>query len=194
MSKFDFFSQGDFQGAEEFLENRKRYAELKSDDLEKMPESEIVPAVTSWIESKFAEDWHDMCSVINSLPTPCINVYCANYVKNEALSGGFAQAFFNSSRDYIGVAAEGFRAVGYAKLADIIEQALKINFDSGKKAAGHSIEDFLDFAENDDYRTLDKDFRRVFDEGKFNRLAKDYIIKYAKYFGKADSEPLLEKD
>lgn len=165
------------------MENRKRYSALKSGDLDSIPENEIVFAVTSWIESKFSEDWRNMGEVINSLPTPCINVYCANYIKNEALSGGFAQAFFNSSRDYIGVAAAGFRALGYQKLADIIEQALKVNFDSGKKAAGHSIEDFLDFAENDDYRTLDKDFRRVFDEGKFNRLARDYIIKYKKYFG-----------
>lgn len=183
MSKFDFFSQGDFQGAEEFLENRKRYAALKSGDLEKMSESEIVFAVTSWIESKFSEDWRNMGEIINSLPTPCINVYCTNYVKNEILGGGFAQAFFNTSRDYIGVAAAGFRAVGYPKLGDIIEQALKINFDSGKKAGGHSIEDFLDFAADDEYRTLDKDFCRVFDEGKFGRLAKDYIIKHKKYFG-----------
>lgn len=183
MSKFDFISQGDFQGAEEFLENRKRYAALKSADLDSIPESEIVFAVTSWIESKFSEDWRNMGEVINSLPTPCINVYCASYIKNEVLNGGFSQAFFNTSRDYIGIAAAGFRALGYQKLADIIEQALKVNFDSGKKATGHGIEDFLDFAENDEYRTLDKDFCRVFDEKKFGRLARDYILKYAKYFG-----------
>ena len=183
MSKFDFLTSGDFQDAEAFMENRKRYASLKSGDLDRIPESEIVFAVTSWIESKFSEDWRNMGEVINSLPTPCINVYCANYVKNEVQSGGFSQAFFNSSRDFIGIAAEGFRALEYPKLADIIERALKVNFDSGKKVSGHSIEDFLDFAENDDYRTLDKDFCRVFDEKKFGRLAKDYILKHKKYFG-----------
>lgn len=165
------------------MENRKRYSALKRGDLDSIPADEIVFAVTSWIESKFSEDWRNMGAVINSLPTPCINVYCASYIKNEVLNGGFSQAFFNSSRDFIGVAAAGFRAMGYSKLADIIEQALKINFDSGKKAAGRSIEDFLDFAENDEYRTLDKDFQRAFDEKKFGRLARDYILKYAKYFG-----------
>lgn len=165
------------------MENRKRYSALKRGDLDGISADEIVFAVTSWIESKFSEDWRNMGAVINSLPTPCINVYCASYIKNEVLNGGFSQAFFNSSRDFIGVAAAGFRAMGYSKLADIIEQALKINFDSGKKAAGRSIEDFLDFAENDEYRTLDKDFQRVFDEKKFGRLARDYILKYAKYFG-----------
>ncbi|MDE6763749.1 MAG: DMP19 family protein [Oscillospiraceae bacterium] len=183
MSKFDFLTSGDFQGAEAFMENRKRYAVLKSGDLDGIPADEIVFAVTSWIESKFSEDWRNMGEVINSLPTPCINIYCASYIKNEVQSGGFAQAFFNSSRDFIGIAANGFRALGYPKPADIIEQALKINFDSGKKASGHSIEDFLDFANNDEYRTLDKDFCRVFDEKKFGRLARDYIIKYKKYFG-----------
>ena len=183
MSKFDFLASGDFHGAEEFMEKQKRYGSLKSEELESIPESEIVSAVTSWIESKFAEDWHDMGRVINSLPTPCINVYCADYAAKEILSGGFGQAFFNTSRDFIGIAAEGFRAVGYPKLGDVIEQALKINYDSGKKAAGRSIEDFLEFAANDDYKTVDKDFCRIFDEKKFGRLAKDYIIKYKKYFG-----------
>ena len=183
MSKFDFLSSDNFQDAEAFMERQKQYAELKRSELEKIPESEIVLAVTSWIEGKFSDDWRNMGEVINSLPTPCINVYCANYIKNEVQSGGFSQAFFNTSRDYVGIAAEGFRALGYQKLADIIEQALKVNFDSGKKVSGHSIEDFLDFAENDDYRTLDKDFCRVFDEKKFGRLARDYIIKYKKYFG-----------
>ncbi|MDE5741977.1 MAG: DMP19 family protein [Oscillospiraceae bacterium] len=183
MSKFDFLSSGDFQGAEKFMERQKRYANLKRDDLEKLPENEIVSAVTSWIESKFAEDWHDMGRVINSLPTPCINVYCSDYAAKEILSGGFGQAFFNTSRDFIGIAAEGFRALGYSKLGDVIEQALKINYDSGKKAEGRTIEDFLDFAAGDDYKTVDKDFCRVFDEKKFGRLARDYIIKYKKYFG-----------
>lgn len=183
MGKFDFLSSGNFQGAEEFLEKQKRYAELKSSELEMIPEREIVHAVTSWIESKFSDDWQDMGRVINSLPTPCINVYCADHVSKEILDGGFGQAFFNTSRDFIGVAAEGFRAIGYAKLGDVIEQALKINYDSGNKASGRSIEDFLEFAANDDYKTVDKDFRRIFDLEKFNRLAREYIIKYSKYFG-----------
>lgn len=183
MSKFDFLSSEIFGDAEAFMEQRKRYASLKRDELESIPENELVFAVTSWIEGKFSEDWLNMGEVINSLPTPCINVYCANHIGNEVLSGGFGQVFFNSSRDYIGVAAAGFRALGYPKLADITEQALKINYDSGKRTSGHSIEDFLDFAACDDYKTVDKDFKRVFDAGKFNRLARDYILKYAKYFG-----------
>lgn len=186
MSKFDFLLSGDLGDAEEFLQNQKRYAAMKRSELEGLPESETVHAVTSWIESKFAEDWRDMCAVINSLPTPCINVYCANYVKNEVLGGGFSQAFFNSSRDFIGLAAEGFRAIGYPKLGDVIEQALKAHYDSGKQPSGRGIEDFFALAEDDAYRTLDKDFRRVFDEGKFNRLARDYILKYRKYFGEGE--------
>lgn len=183
MSKFDFLSSEDFADAESFMEQRKRYASLKRNELESIPENELVFAVTSWIEGKFSDDWRNMGEVINSLPTPCINVYFANHIKNEVQSGGFGQVFFNSSRDFIGIAAAGFCALGYPKLADIIEQALKINYDSGKKVLGHSIEDFFALAENDDYRTLDKDFKRVFDTEKFNRLAKDYILKYAKYFG-----------
>ncbi|MCH5193688.1 MAG: DUF4375 domain-containing protein [Oscillospiraceae bacterium] len=186
MSKFDFLSlapDGLLQGAEEFMAKQKAYASLKRDELDSIPENEIVLAVTSWIEGKFAEDWHDMCDVINSLPTPCLNVYCADYVTKELLNGGFGQAFFNSSRDYIGAAAEGFRALDYPEPADIIEDALKINFDSGKKISGRSIEDFLDFAGGDEYDSLDRDFCQAFDEKKFDSLAHDYIIKYKKYFG-----------
>ncbi|MCH5350064.1 MAG: DUF4375 domain-containing protein [Oscillospiraceae bacterium] len=186
MSKFDFLSfapDGIFPGAEEFMAKQKEYASLKREELEGIPENEIVLAVTSWIEGKFSEDWSDMCDVINSLPTPCLNLYCADYVTKELLNGGFAQAFFNSSRDYIGAAAEGFRALDYPEPADIIEDALKINFDSGKKASGRSIEDFLDFAGGDEYDSLDKDFCKAFDEKKFDKLAYSYIMHYKKYFG-----------
>ena len=80
MSKFDFLDLAADTGAEEFMAKQKAYASLKRDELDGIPESEIVLAVTSWIEGKFKEDWSDMCEVINSLPTPCLNLYCADYV------------------------------------------------------------------------------------------------------------------
>ena len=186
MSKFDFLNftaDETIPDAEEFMEKQKKYASLKRDELDGIPESEIVPAVTSWIEGKFSEDWHDMCSVINSLPTPCLNIYCANYVAKEVLNGGFAQAFFNSSRDYIGAAAEGFRALEYPEIADIIENALKTNFDSDRKISGRGIADFLEFAASDEYNGLDREFCEKFDVKKFDGLASGYIMKYKKYFG-----------
>ncbi len=185
MSKFDFLSSEDFADAESFMEQRKRYASLKRSERESIPEDELVFAVTSWIEGKFSEDWRNMGEVINSMPTPCIKVYCANHIKNEVQSGGFGQAFFNTSRDFIGIAAEGFRALEYNFPANIIEEALKLNFSvkSGGKTTGRSIEDFLEFAANDDYNKLDEDFRNKFSNEKFNRLARSYILKYAKYFG-----------
>lgn len=186
MSKFDFLNfaaDGISPDVEEFMKKQEKYASLKRDELEGIPESEMVLAVTSWIEGKFSEDWSDMCSVINSLPTPCLNIYCANYVTKEILNGGFAQAFFNSSRDYIGAAAEGFRVLEYTEPADTIEKALKINFDSGRKISGRSIVDFLEFADSEEYADLDDEFCKVFDDKKFDKLAYSYIMKYKKYFG-----------
>ena len=186
MSKFDFLSPAPdelLRDAEEFMAKQKAYASLKRDELDGIPENEIVLAATSWIEGKFKEDWSDMCDVINSLPTPCLNLYCADYVMKEIFNGGFAQAFFNSSRDFIGAAAEGFRAIDYQDPADIIEKALKINFDSGKKISGRSIEDFLAFADNEEYHDLDVEFCKIFDDKKYNKLAQTYIMKYKKYFG-----------
>ena len=183
MSKFDFLNFSEQQDAETFMQKQKEHAALKRESLDDIPGKEIVHAVTSWIEGKFDEDWRNMCEVINSLPTPCLNIYCADYVTKEVLNGGFAQAFFNTSRDYIGAAAEGFRAVCFSGPADIIEKALKINFDSGKKVSGHGIEDFLALAENDEYSALDEEFSETFDADKFGKLAKRYILKYKKYFG-----------
>lgn len=184
MSKFDFLNlTAEIPDVEEFMKKQEKYSSLKRDELEGIPESEMVLAVTSWIEGKFSEDWHDMCAVINSLPTPCLNIYCANYVAKEVLNGGFAQAFFNSSRDYIGAAAEGFRALEYPEMADIIETALKTNFDSGRKISGRGITDFLEFAAGDEYDHLDREFCEKLDVKKFDKLAFGYIMKYKKYFG-----------
>jgi hypothetical protein len=183
MGKFDFLNLSGEYDAEAFMEKQKKYACLKRDELDDIPEHEIVSAVTGWIEGKFAEDWSDMCEKINSLPTPCLNVYCAGYVANEVRSGGFAQAFFNTSRDYIGAAANGFRAIGYGEAADVIESALKIHYDSDNKPSGRSIDDFVFFTASGEYEDSDRKFCDVFDEEKFGRLVKSYVLAYKKYFG-----------
>ena len=54
------------------------------------------------------------------------------------------------------------------KADEIIERALKLNFDSNK-TSGHSIDDFLALGENGDYDELDKCgclFARKFATGK----------------------------
>ncbi|MCD7731239.1 MAG: DMP19 family protein [Oscillospiraceae bacterium] len=183
MGKFDFLNFDSEFNAEEFLMKQKSYAHLKRDELDSLPEDEIVPAVTAWIESKFSEDWSDMCEKINSLPTPCMNVYCADYVKSEVLNGGFSQAFFNTSRDFIGAAAEGFRAIGCIETADAVELALKAHFDSGVKPTGRSIDDFINFRSNGAFDDADRAFFEAFDQSKFDNLAGKYILSYKKYFG-----------
>lgn len=181
MSKFDFLSGN--TDIDSFIAKQDKYKKLKRSELDSVPKEEIVLAVTSWIEGKFSEDWSDMATVINGLPTPCLNVYCADYITKEVMNGGFSQAFFNTSRDFIGAGAEGFRAIGYEKADEIIEKALKLNFDSGTRAGGHSIEDFLAFSENSEYDDIDNEFYGVFSDEKFTDLAYDYIMRYKKYFG-----------
>ncbi len=180
MSTFDFLSGN--TDIDSFIAKQNKYKALKRSELDDVPEDEIILAVTCWIEGKFAEDWSDMGKVINGLPTPCLNIYCADYVAKEIMNGGFSQAFFNTSRDFIGAGAEGFRAVGYDRVDEIIERALKVNFDGGK-ATGRSIEDFLLFSESGDYDELDKEFYGVFSDEKFAELGYEYIMRYKKYFG-----------
>ena len=180
MSTFDFLSGS--TDIDSFIEKQNKYKSLKRSELDSVPKDEIVLAVTCWIEGKFKEDWSDMAQVINGLPTPCLNLYCADYIAKEVLNGGFSQAFFNTSRDFIGAGAEGFRGIGYEKIDGIIERALKINFDSGK-AMGRSLEDFFALSEDSEYDELDNEFYSLFDDKKFTVLAYDYIMKYKKYFG-----------
>lgn len=183
MSKFDFFAAG-AADADTFMQNQLRCKDLKRDELPDMPESEIVGAVTAWIECGFKEDWSDMSEKLNSLPTPCLNIYCAEITLKQVLGSGFSEAIFNLSNDFLGIASNGFRAIGYEKLSEIVDSAVKES--AGSRPSGRSFEDFLEFCQNDCFSTLDKDFRRCFDEGKFNRLAKQYILNYSKYFGNAE--------
>ncbi len=183
MSKFDFFAS-DITDADAFMQNQLRYKALKRDELADMPESEIVGAVTAWIECGFNEDWSDMGEKLNGLPTPCLNIYCAEITLKQVTGSGFSEALFNLSNDFLGIASNGFHAIGYEKLSEIIDSAVKAG--SGSKPSGRSFEDFLEFCQNDSFSTLDKDFKRCFDEAKFNRLAKQYILNYSKYFGSAE--------
>lgn len=182
MSKFDLISSASLEGAEEFMKKQQAYASLKRDELENIPESEIVEAVTGWIEGKFKEDWSDMCEVVNSLPTPCLNLYCADFVAKEVLDGGFGQAFFNISADFIGAAAEGFHALDCEKAAAAVEKALEINKSVGGKGS-HSFDDFLSLMSRDDYDEADEMFRKAYSRERFSALAYKYVMRYKKYFG-----------
>lgn len=181
MSKFDFFAS-DIKDADAFMKDQLCYKDLKRSELEDIPESEIVSAVTAWIEGKFADDWSDMCEKINALPTPCLNVYCADYIAKEVLNGGFAQVFFNASYDFVSAAAEGFRALGGGKTASVIDTALEI-YSGGAKPSGRSLEDFLEFSSSGAYDEADKAFISVFDDKRFCRLVRSYVLAYKKYFG-----------
>lgn len=183
MGKLDFLGEDLSLSAEEFMDRQKKYAALKNPEVEGLAESEILEAVTGWIEGKFKEDWSDMCERINALPTPCLNVYCADYTAKEILNGGFSQAFFNLSRDFVGAAANGFLAMNYAELSDIIEAALKKHYDSGDKISDRSIEAFFALGETDEYDELDEKFKRTYDKNKLHKLAYEYIMHYKKYFG-----------
>ncbi|MBQ8781341.1 MAG: DUF4375 domain-containing protein [Oscillospiraceae bacterium] len=182
MSKFDLISSVSFDGAEEFMKKQQAYASLKRDELESVPESEIVEAVTGWIEGKFKEDWSDMCSVVNSLPTPCLNLYCADFVAKEVLDGGFGQAFFNISPDFIGAAADGFHAMDCEKAAAAVEKAIEIHKGLDKKSS-HSFDDFLSLTASDDYAEADEMFRQAYSKERFSALAYKYVLRYKKYFG-----------
>ena len=186
MSKFDFVDFVDFSAedsAGEFMRNYSAYAFLKSTELENIPENELVKAVTAWIESKFNDDWTDMCAVINKLPTPCLNVYCAAFAVGEILNGGFAQLFFNTSRDFIGAAASGLEAIGCIKAAEIVSDALKIHYDGKFTKSGSDFNAFVEFCSENHFDSLDKQFSDCFDNDRFNTLAGDYILKNKKYFG-----------
>ncbi len=182
MSKFDLISSATLDGAEEFMKKQQAYAKLKRDRLDSIPENEMLTAVTGWIEGKFKEDWSDMCEKINDLPTPCLNLYCADYVAKEVENGGFGQAFFNISPDFIGAAANGFRAMDCEKAACAVEKALEIN-KSAQKGGGRSFDDFLSLMESDDYDEADEDFRAVFNRDRFASIAYRYVLRYKKYFG-----------
>lgn len=182
MSKFDFFAS-DIKDADSFMKDQLRYKDLKRSELADMPENEIVGAVTAWIETSFKEDWSDMGEKLNSLPTPCLNIYCAEITLKQVINSGFSEAVFNLSNDFLGIAANGFRAVGYEKLAEIVDSAVKVGAD--KRPSGRSFVDFLEFSENVSFSSQDKDFRRCFEQTKFDRLAKQYILNYSKYFGNA---------
>lgn len=183
MSKFDFFASGIID-ADAFMRDQLRYKDLKRNALADMPEGEIVGAVTAWIECGFKEDWSDMGEKLNSLPTPCLNIYCAEITLKQVMGSGFSEAVFNLSNDFLGIAANGFRAIGYDKLAEIVDSAVKAGAD--KRPSGRDFVDFLEFCENVSFSSQDKDFRRCCDKAKFDRLAKQYILNYSKYFGNAD--------
>lgn len=183
MSKLDFLSGSSLE-AEDFMAEHSAYAKLKRSELDTLSGDKLLSAVTGWIEGKFAPDWSDMCEVINKLPTPCLNLYCADFAAREILDGGFAQAFFNTSRDFMGAAAAGFRAIGSCEAADIIEGALKQHFDSGDISSSvHSIEDFLRISSDDTYSRYDEEFHLYFGGSEHSKRACTYIMKYRKYFG-----------
>lgn len=50
-------------------------------------------------------------------------IHATDTVNLQVRNGGFAQMFFNSSREYVPAAIEGFRRIGAAKHVELLEEA-----------------------------------------------------------------------
>lgn len=169
-----------------FLNDLKKYESLKKEDISYIPDEKLVYAVMSWMWSKFNSDWSNQFTVISSLPKACQDIYSVYTIEAEVNNGGFNQCYFNSSKEFVVMAENGFKEIGAEGFSDIMSRAnfvyLDIKEDLEKFEDG-TIEGFSKSYENNPLNALDDEFYKMYEKESLEKLCIEYIRMNAKYFG-----------
>lgn len=168
----------------EFLIKRNQYEELKTDELSGINDSELKEAVMSWMWGKVDGNWENQYEIITSLSEPCQYVYACYTVMDELENGGFEQVFYNSSREFVLMAREGFENLGSEAYRSMMDKAItiyeenKVLYESYRDG---TVEGFSNLYKEKLFDGLDTEF--LDGREKFYELAVAYIREHESLFG-----------
>lgn len=169
-----------------YLVDLKKEQTLMKNDLENIPDDELVMAVMEWMWEKVDHDWESEYEIISTLPKACQNIYSVYQIEAEVNNGGFNQCFYNSSKEFTVMAESGFEAIGAKGFADIMKRAnnlySEIKDDLDKYQDG-TIEGFSKSYENNPLNELEEEFYQMYEQEQLDKLCVEYIKQNMEYFG-----------
>ena len=158
----------------------QRYAGLKTEDIDNIPDEELETAVTEWLFAKLDNKGTTEVSIMKALPGPCRYIYAIYVVTGEIYAGGFATCFSDMASYILSSAVEGFLAVGAENHARTLEAACGIAGKTIKTGGRKALEDLKENAEL-------SELAKMFMENEEAVYLPDLVIKYIRenkeYFG-----------
>lgn len=161
-------------------EKKRKYKNLRNDDIESIPDEELESAIVEWLFSKLDEKGTTEVPVMRAMPKPCRNIYACYIVSGEVISEGFGKCFEYINSYLLASAIEGFIDMGAEELATITEQACGV---AGKYIAENGRKNMTLLNDDETLRELTRKFEESDDTLKLSGTVVDYIRKNRDYFG-----------
>ena len=168
-----------------FIDNKKQQT-LLNENMDKIPDDELVSTVMDWMWGKVNNDWSSEYAIISKLPKACQDIYSVYLIEAEVNNGGFNQCFYNSSKSFTLMAEEGFESIGAVGFADIMRRANSLYSeikDELEQYQDGTIEGFSKSYENNPLNELDEVFYQMYEQEVLDQLCVEYIKMNSEYFG-----------
>jgi hypothetical protein len=101
-------------------------------------------------------------------------LFAAHWCQSEVCNGGFHQFFYNGTGVLAPEAVEGFRAIGLADCADIIQQAMNLFGDEYPRDHSARLEALDQELNQKAFQPLDNRFFALLENDRFERAADEY--------------------
>lgn len=158
----------------------QKYADLKNEQLDSIPDDELENAVTEWLFAKVDSKATTEVPIVRAMPKVCRYVYAAYIVSGEVTSRGFGECFMYIDSYLLSSAIEGFIDMGVNELASITEEACKIAGDFINKKGRNNI---ASLAEDKELAILSEKFGTSNDFINLSETFVKYIKANKEYFG-----------
>lgn len=163
------------------------YKELTIEQIDEIPNDELVKAVCVWMDGKMDDGEGygiSRTETLKGLPEPCGYVYAIKLLIDEFEKNGFNKFYENpKNAEYIDFAIEGFRTLGEYDLTEICEQSKEKYKKLLKKHGEDYFSGFLIDYGNNALTELDFDFETIIEKKDLNRILINYIRGNSDDFG-----------
>ncbi len=157
-----------------------KYAKLKTEEIDSIPDDELESAVVEWLFSKIDSKGTTEVPIVRAMLPPCRYVYATYIVTTEVMSRGFGECFEYVNSYLLSSAVEGFIEMGADKLAEIVEKACMV---AGKHIAENGRGQLGMLTGNEELEQLSDEFAASDDTEKLSDTILNYIKENKDYFG-----------
>jgi Domain of unknown function (DUF4375) len=164
----------EIEKAIEEFENRTIYRKLNPEILASIPDDKLEQAILDYVWTKVGNNYEAERAIVSSLSLGFMVVHATWGVEAEVNNGGFNQYFWNSAGQFADEAVEGYRAIGAAKHAELVAQAIALERTERDRMAEFksrgTLEAFSESYESNPLNELDTQFYELDEDPRALRI------------------------
>lgn len=174
----DDLNYDDIIAAVEGFKNRPIYSKLTIEILKNTPDDQLGQTVFDNIYELIGEDYDNELQNIEKMSTGQQAIFSTWIAEIEINNGGFNQFFFNSSGQYVAMAADAYELIGAKKFGGLMKKAIELYSslnENHELNIDGTLESFSESYTNNPFDDLDNKFYELYETGSLSEMKIVYI-------------------